>query len=71
MAESDDIADVLVIGAGAAGGAFCFSLAQAGIDVVCLEQGGWVPADAFPATETGAQTKGRGTERQETSQKGC
>ena len=47
---SHDIADVLVIGAGASGSAFTWSLSQAGIKVVCLEQGGWVPRDAFPAT---------------------
>ena len=57
MPERGDIADVLVIGAGASGGAFSFSLAQAGIGVVCLEQGGWVPADAFPSTETDSQLR--------------
>lgn len=34
--------DVLVIGAGAAGGALTWRLAQGGLRVVCLEQGGWV-----------------------------
>jgi choline dehydrogenase-like flavoprotein len=51
MAQRDDIADVLVIGAGASGAAFTWSLCQAGIKVVCLEQGGWVPANAFPANQ--------------------
>jgi 2-methyl-1,2-propanediol dehydrogenase len=38
--------DVLVIGAGAAGAMVTRVLAEAGIDVVCLEQGGWTaPAD--------------------------
>ena len=54
MAREEDIADVLVIGAGASGAAFTWSLAQAGIKVVCLEQGGWVPTDAFPATDSDA-----------------
>lgn len=46
-----DRADVLVIGAGAAGGALSWRLAQAGLRVVCLEQGGWVgPAD-YQTTE--------------------
>ena len=34
--------DVLVIGAGAAGGALAWRLARGGLKVVCLEQGGWV-----------------------------
>lgn len=34
--------DVLVIGAGAAGGALSWRLAQGGLKVVCLEQGGWI-----------------------------
>jgi choline dehydrogenase-like flavoprotein len=34
--------DVLVIGAGAAGGALTWRLAQGGLKVVCLEQGGWI-----------------------------
>jgi choline dehydrogenase-like flavoprotein len=51
MASIDDEADVLVIGAGASGAAFTWSLIQAGIKVVCLEQGGWVPLDAFPTSE--------------------
>ena len=39
MAKNNGIADVLVVGAGASGAAFTWSLAQAGISVVCLEQG--------------------------------
>ncbi len=57
MAREEDVADVLVIGAGASGAAFTWSLAQAGIKVVCLEQGGWVPTDAFPATDSDAQIR--------------
>ena len=55
MATDQDIADVLVIGGGASGAAFTWSLTQAGIKVVCLEQGGWVPQDAFPTSEPDAQ----------------
>ena len=55
MAKGEEVADVLVIGAGASGAAFTWSLAQAGINVVCLEQGGWVPTDAFPTSEPNAQ----------------
>ena len=55
MANRHDETDVLVIGAGASGAAFTWSLVQAGIKVVCLEQGGWVPLDIFPTTEPEAQ----------------
>ena len=55
MGSKHDIADVLVIGAGASGGAFTWSLTQAGVKVVCLEQGGWVPLNAFPVNEPQAQ----------------
>ena len=41
VGSNTDIADVVVIGAGASGGAFSWRLANAGFDVVCLEQGGW------------------------------
>ena len=41
-------ADVLVIGAGAAGAAFAWSLARAGVKVLCLEQGGWLDRRAYP-----------------------
>jgi len=36
------VADVVVVGAGAAGSAMAWRLASRGLDVVCLEQGGWV-----------------------------
>jgi choline dehydrogenase-like flavoprotein len=51
MAKREDIADVLIIGAGASGGAFAWSLSQGGFRVICLEQGGWVPLNAFPTCE--------------------
>ena len=46
-------ADVLVIGSGASGAAFSWSLAKAGFDVVCLEQGKWLnPQEDYATTET-------------------
>jgi choline dehydrogenase-like flavoprotein len=39
MAEQKERIDVLVIGADASGAAFTWSLSQARINVVCLEQG--------------------------------
>ena len=43
-----DPCDVLVIGAGAAGAIVTRVLAEAGIDVVCLEQGGWTRPEDRP-----------------------
>jgi choline dehydrogenase-like flavoprotein len=48
MNAADERADVLVIGAGASGAAVAWKLAGAGISVVCLEQGDWVDARAYP-----------------------
>ena len=52
----DDMVDVLVIGAGASGAALTWSLTEAGIQVMCLEQGGWVDPDPFPVTDPEWQT---------------
>ena len=41
-------ADVLIIGAGAAGGVVGRRLAEAGMDVLCLEQGEWPDRGAYP-----------------------
>lgn len=39
--------EVLIVGAGASGAAMAWKLAEAGIRVTCLDQGGWVaPGDA-------------------------
>ena len=45
----DDVADVLIIGAGAAGAASAWRLTQHGMSVTCLEQGDW-PTE-LPATD--------------------
>ena len=37
-----DPVEVLVIGAGATGAAFSWRLARAGVEVLCLDQGGWM-----------------------------
>ena len=44
-------ADVLIIGAGAAGGVVGRRLAEAGMDVVCLEQGDWPDRADYPGPE--------------------
>ena len=53
---NEDI-DVLVIGAGAAGGALSWSLTEKGAKVVCLEQGGWVDPSTFPSLKTNYETQ--------------
>ncbi len=45
---SSERADVLIIGAGASGGVVGRRLAEAGFDVVCLEQGAWPDRDEYP-----------------------
>ena len=52
MGVNDPVADVLLIGAGASGAAFAWSLSQAGIATVCLEQGGWVDPAQYPSVDS-------------------
>ncbi len=51
MSESDERVDVLVIGAGASGAAFTWSLVKDGFSVTCLEQGGWTDPSRYPSIE--------------------
>ncbi len=48
MAPDRDVADVLIIGAGASGAAAAWSLASGGLAVVCLEQGDWIDPTDYP-----------------------
>lgn len=41
-------ADVVIVGAGAAGGVAARRLAERGLDVVCLEQGEWTDREDYP-----------------------
>ena len=40
---------VLVIGAGASGAAFSWSIADAGMSVLCLDQGPWMKQQDYPS----------------------
>src|ERR1700761_9319177 len=42
-------ADVVIIGAGASGGAVAWSLAETRMKIVCLEQGDWVKPTDYPS----------------------
>ena len=53
-------ADVLVVGAGASGGVVTGALAEAGFDVVCLEQGHWPDRTDFPALRPTYELEARG-----------
>lgn len=44
-----EIADVVVIGAGPSGSIATYTLASAGLRVICLEQGDWVNPSDYPA----------------------
>ncbi len=47
---SEEPVDVVVIGAGAAGAAFAWSLAETRMRIVCLEQGDWLDPSTYPTT---------------------
>src|SRR5262249_62228966 len=46
---TDEIVDVLIIGAGASGAAVAWSLAETRIRILCLEQGDWMKSTDFPS----------------------
>ncbi|MBW2229896.1 MAG: GMC family oxidoreductase [Deltaproteobacteria bacterium] len=50
---SEEPVDVLIIGAGAAGAAMAWSLAETRMKIVCLEQGDWMDPDDYPTTRAG------------------
>ena len=50
MNRGDPI-DVLIVGAGASGAAVAWSLAETGMRIVCLEQGGWPNPSDYPSTQ--------------------
>ena len=52
--------DVLIIGAGAAGAAVAWSLAETRMRIVCLEQGGWMDPAQYPTTRPDWEMQGLG-----------
>ncbi len=55
-----DIADVVIIGAGASGAAFAWSMAETRMRIVCLEQGDWNDPATFPARRRDAEARNGG-----------
>ena len=45
---TDDMVDVLIIGAGASGAVMAASLAETRMKILCLEQGDWIKSGEFP-----------------------
>lgn len=45
---AEEIVDVLIVGAGAAGAAFAWSMADTRMNILCLEQGDWMTPSAYP-----------------------
>jgi choline dehydrogenase-like flavoprotein len=48
---TDEIVDVLIIGAGASGAAVAWSLAETRMKILCLEQGDWIKPTEFPSND--------------------
>ncbi len=56
----DEPVGVLIIGAGASGGAFAWSIADTGLRVLCLEQGPWMRQSDFPTNGLDWESRGQG-----------
>ncbi len=49
---SEQPVDVLIVGSGAAGAAFAWSLAETRMNILCLEQGEWMKPESYPGMRT-------------------
>ncbi|MEM8770004.1 MAG: choline dehydrogenase, partial [Pseudomonadota bacterium] len=58
--KTEDVVDVLIIGAGAAGGAFAWSMADTRMRIVCLEQGDWMSPTEYPTNHPDWETQAHG-----------
>jgi len=57
---AEETVDVVIIGAGAAGAAFAWSLADTRMRIVCLEQGDWMDPSSYPSTRSDWETQSFG-----------
>jgi choline dehydrogenase-like flavoprotein len=49
---AEEAVDVLIIGSGASGAAFAWSLAETRMNILCLEQGDWMKPESYPGMRT-------------------
>lgn len=56
----EDPVDVLIVGAGASGAALAWSLAETRMNILCLEQGGWMNPAEYPTTGMDWELRGQG-----------
>ncbi|MEJ2089354.1 MAG: GMC family oxidoreductase [Gammaproteobacteria bacterium] len=57
---TDDVVDVLIIGAGASGAAVAWSLADTRMRIVCFEQGDWTNPSEYPSTAVNWESQAYG-----------
>lgn len=57
---ADEPVDVLIIGAGAAGAAFAWSLSETRMNILCLEQGDWMDPARYPTNGMDYELRGLG-----------
>ena len=57
---AEETVDVLIIGAGAAGAAFAWSLAETKMNILCLEQGDWMDPAKYPTAGADWELRGLG-----------
>jgi choline dehydrogenase-like flavoprotein len=50
---SEEPVDVLIVGSGAAGAAFAWSMAETRMNILCLEQGDWMKPGDYPGMRNG------------------
>ncbi len=56
----EETVDVLIVGAGAAGAAFAWRLADTRMNILCLEQGDWMNPATYPTTGSDWELRGQG-----------
>lgn len=56
---SEEPVDVVIVGAGASGAAFAWSLAETRMRIVCLEQGGWMNPAEYPTNSDDWEMRGQ------------
>ncbi|MDD9941900.1 MAG: GMC family oxidoreductase [Myxococcales bacterium] len=55
---ANDPVDVLIVGAGASGAAFAWSLAETRMNILCLDQGGWMKPSDYPSNHLDYEVRG-------------